>query len=290
MFFVIVLFVFIWSTGFVVAKIVIPHADPTLFVFVRVCISAVLFGAVAWFTKAPRLPWREVPRHIVTGVLMQGLYISSVYWGITEGLPPAIMALIGSTQPLFTAALAAPLLGERLTVRIVTGLALGMAGVLLVIAPGLSGALDQHYSWLALFYAALSVLSITFGTLLQKTSVSKVDIRTSSVWQNVGTLLFAGCFTLIRGESRWVWTPELWGALLWSSLVMTVAGTSVLMWIIRRGGATKASSLIFLQAPLAAAQAYVLFGDVLQGMQLLGFAIAVSGVLLCNLPNWRARK
>lgn len=293
MFIAVALFIFIWSTGFIVGKIIIPYADPTLFLFVRVVIAAALFAGVAWLTRAPRLPWREVPRHILAGVLLQGLYLCGCYWSIGAGLPPAIMALIGSTQPIVTAVLGIPLLGEHPTPRIWLGLALGLSGVMLVIAPGLSGALEQAYTWTALFYAVLAMLSLTLGTLLQRTSIARADIRSSAVWQNLGTLLFTGSFTLMLGESRWVWTPELWAALLWAALIMTGVGTSLLVWIIRRGGATQASALMFLSPPLVAVESYLLFGDRLLSLQLLGFVIAVAGVLVSNLrrwPSWLGRK
>ncbi|MCB5363171.1 DMT family transporter [Pusillimonas sp. CC-YST705] len=288
MFIAVALFVFIWSTGFTVGKIIVPYADPTLFLFVRVSIAAVLFIGVAWLTRAPRLPWREVPKHILAGILLQGLYLSGCYWAIGGGLPPSIMALIGSTQPILTAVLAIPLLGELPTRRVWAGLALGLTGVLLVIAPGLSGTLEQSYTWLALFYAVLAMVSLTLGTLLQKTSIAKADIRSSAVWQNLGTWLFTGSFTLMLGESKWIMSTELWASLLWAAIVMTGVGTSLLVWIIRRGGATKASALMFLSPPLVAIESYLLFGDVLLNVQLLGFVIAVAGVLICNMRTWPA--
>lgn len=288
MFFAVALFIFIWSTGFIVGKVIVPYADPTLFLFIRVCIAAVLFIGVAWLTRAPRLPWREVPKHILAGVLLQGLYLSGCYWAIGGGLPPAVMALIGSLQPVVTAALAIPLLGEVPTKRIWLGLVLGLAGVLLVLAPGLSGSLEQSYTWLVLFFAVIAMLSLTLGTLLQKTSIAKADIRSSAVWQNLGTLLFTGSFTLILGETRWVWSTDLWIALIWAAVVMTGIGTSLLVWIIRRGGATKASALMFLAPPLVAVESYLLFGDTLLAIQLLGFVIAVTGVVICNMRQWPA--
>ncbi len=288
MFFAVALFIFIWSTGFIVGKLIVPYADPTLFLFVRVCIAAVLFIGVAWLTRAPRLPWREVPKHVMAGVLLQGMYLSGCYWAMADGLPPAIMALIGSIQPILTAALAIPLLGERPTPRIWLGLALGLSGVLLVISPSLGGALEQAYTLRSLLYAVLAVLSVTFGTLVQRTSLARADIRTSAVWQNLGTLLFTGSFTWILGESKWIWSFDLWVALIWAALISTAVGTSLLVWIIRRGGATKASSLMYLSPPVVAMEAYLLFGDVLLSVQVLGFVVAVTGVMICNLRQWPA--
>ncbi|HWK61136.1 MAG TPA: DMT family transporter [Eoetvoesiella sp.] len=277
------LFVFTWSSGFVVAKVIVPYADPTLFLFVRVCISAVIFGVVALRADVRWPSWREVPKHLLAGMLLQGLYLSATYWAVADGLPPAVMALLGSLQPLLTAVLAIPILKEIPTRRIWLGLALGVVGVFCVIQPALGAVGDASFTIGAIMTGLLAVLSITFGTILQKTSIAAVDIRVSSVLQNIGTVLFTGLFVWIRGEHRWVWSPQLWASLLWASVVLTCIGTVLLLWIIRRGQVAKAASLMFLAPPLAAVEAYVLFGDKLGLVQLAGFALALIGVATCNM-------
>lgn len=280
---VIALFLFIWSTGFIVGKAIVPYADPTLFLFVRVCIAAVLFTGIALYSRAEWPAWREVPKHLLAGVLLQGLYLSGCYWAIGGGLPPAVMALIGSLQPLLTAVLAIPILKEIPTTKIWIGLMLGLTGVFLVIQPALGASSTQGYTPAILAIAFMAVLSITFGTLLQKTSISAVDIRVSAVLQNIGTMMFTGFFVWVLGEDRWIWSPTLWATLLWAAFVMTGIGTLILVWIIRSGQATKAASLMFLAPPLAAIESYLLFGDRLQPIQLLGFAVTLVGVLACNV-------
>jgi len=282
-FFASALFVFTWSTGFIVGKAIVPYADPTLFLFVRVCISAVIFGVVAVYSRVQWPAWSEVPKHILAGILLQGLYLSATYWAIADGLPPAIMSLLGALQPIFTAIVAIPLLREVPTRRIWSGLLLGLIGVFLVLAPVLDTATGLAIKASAVWIGLLAVLSITFGTILQKTSIAAADIRVSSVLQNIGTVFFTGTFVWIRGEDRWIWSPELWASLLWASIVLTCIGTMLLVWIIRRGQAAKASSLIFLAPPLAAIQAYFLFDDRLDPMQIAGFALALAGVALCNI-------
>lgn len=277
------LFVFTWSSGFIVAKAIVPYADPTLFLFVRVCISAVIFGVVALRADVRWPSWREVPKHLLAGMLLQGLYLSATYWAVADGLPPAVMALLGSLQPLLTAVLAIPILKEIPTRRIWLGLALGVVGVFCVIQPALGAVGDASFTIGAIMTGLLAVLSITFGTILQKTSIAAVDIRVSSVLQNIGTVLFTGLFVWIRGEHRWVWSPQLWASLLWASVVLTCIGTVLLLWIIRRGQVAKAASLMFLAPPLAAVEAYVLFGDKLGLVQLAGFALALIGVATCNM-------
>lgn len=277
------LFVFTWSSGFIVGKAIVPYADPTLFLFVRVCISAVIFGLVALHAKVKWPAWSEVPKHVLAGILLQGIYLSATYWAIADGLPPAVMALMGSLQPILTAVLAIPILKEIPTGRIWFGLVMGLVGVFFVIQPAMDASSGITYTTTALLTGLLAVLSITFGTLLQKTSIAAADIRASAVLQNIGTMLFTGLFVWIRGEDRWIWSPELWASLLWAAIVLTCIGTLLLVWIIRRGQAATASSLIFLAPPLAAIEAYFMFGDRLDAVQLAGFVLALVGVAACNM-------
>ncbi len=279
-----VVFVFIWSTGFIVGKAIVPYADPALFLLVRTVIASAMFVGVALYVRAPWPAWRQVPKHLLAGILLQGLYLSGTYWAIAGGMPPAVMALIGALQPLMTAFFAIPILKEIPTRKVWLGLVLGLLGVFLVIEPGLAQKGHAAFSIGVLLLALLAVLSITFGTILQKTSISSVDIRVSAALQNIGTVFFTGIFVWILGEDRWVWSGELWASLLWAAFVLSGIGTLLLVWIVRRGQAATASSLMFLAPPLAAIEAYFLFGDRLGPMQLLGFVIAVAGVLVCN---WR---
>ena len=276
-----VLFVFVWSTGFIIGKAIVPYADPTLFLFIRVCIATLMFTAIALHAKVEWPAWREVPKHLLAGMLLQGLYLSATYWAIAGGLPPAIMALLGALQPMLTAFLAMPLLKEIPPRRVWVGLALGMVGVFFVIQPKLgSGA--ESYPVSMLMIGGLAILSITFGTILQKTSIAAADIRVSAVLQNIGTAVFTGLFVIILQEDRWVWSAQLWASLLWAAFVLSGIGTLLLVWIVRRGQAATASSLMFLSPPLAAVEAYLLFGDRLGSIQLFGFALALAGVLACN--------
>ncbi|MGP1614524.1 MAG: DMT family transporter, partial [Pollutimonas bauzanensis] len=181
-----ILFVFIWSTGFIVGKAIVPYADPTLFLLVRTLMAAAMFTAIALYVKVPWPAWRQVPKHLLAGVLLQGLYLSGTYWAIAGGLPPAIMALIGSLQPLMTAFFAIPILKEVPTRKIWLGLVLGLLGVFMVIEPSLAQGGHDGFSMGVLLIALLAVLSITFGTILQKTSIAGVDIRVSAALQNIG--------------------------------------------------------------------------------------------------------
>jgi drug/metabolite transporter (DMT)-like permease len=276
------LFVFIWSSGFVVAKAVVPVADPNLFLTVRLAVAALLFLGLALAARVVWPAWRQVPRHLLAGALLQGGYLGGTYWAVGEGLSPAVMALLGALQPLVTGLLAIAVLRETPTWRTWIGLVLGAGGVALVMVPGLAAHGHGGPSTAVVVIAIAAVLSLSAGTILQKTSIAAADLRASSVLQNVGAMILVGPLALARGETRWIWSGVLWASLAWAALVLSGLGTLLLVWMIRRGRTANVASLLLLAPPLAAVQTYLLFDDRLTAMQIAGFAIALIGVFLCN--------
>ncbi len=275
-------FVLIWSTGFIVGRAIVPVAQPSLFLLARFALAALLFALVAVAGGARWPALREVPKHLLAGALLHGSYLCGGYWAVAHGLPPAAMALLGALQPVLTALLAIPLLGEFPSRRGWGGLALGSLGVILVVAPAMLASVSHPVSPWVLLVALLSILSITVGTILQKTSIAAADLRASSAWQNTGGALVAGTLAWLLGETHWQPGLALWSALAWAALVLSGAGTYLLLRIVRRGQAATAASLMFLAPPLAALQAWLLFGDKLGLLQLLGLAVAGLGVWLCQ--------
>jgi drug/metabolite transporter (DMT)-like permease len=277
-----VVFVLIWSTGFIVAKAVASVADPNLFLSARVALAGLLYLVIALAVRAPWPRWREVPRHLLAGFLLQGGYLGGTYWAVGQGLAPGVMALLGALQPPLTAVLGILVLREIPTRRTWLGLGLGVGGVALVMVPSLSARGAGALPISVLVIAVAAVLSLTVGTVLQKTSIAAADLRASSVIQNAGAALLVAPLALVRGETRWISSFALWGSLAWAALVLSGLGTLLLVWMIRRGRAANVASLMLLAPPLAATEAYLIFGDRLTALQIAGFAIALVGVFLCS--------
>jgi drug/metabolite transporter (DMT)-like permease len=272
-------FVLIWSTGFIVAKAVLPHADLQLFLIARFSLTAIVMGLAALSAGAP---WPGLSRsgpHVLAGGLMQGIYLCASYWAISHGLAAGVMALLGALQPLFTALFAVSFLGGSLKVRSWMGLLIGFAGVVLVLAPKLSATGAGSLAFTTVAAALISVLAVTSGTIVQKW-LAAMDLRASAGIQSFGAAMVAAAVAPLLGSLRWDGTPILWGALVWSVLVPSMVGTTLLLWMMRHGDATKVTALLLLVPPLAAVQAYLFFGETLAPVQLIGFALALGGVLL----------
>lgn len=277
------IFVFVWATGFVAARFVAPYADPLTFVALRVAtVALVLAGiAIALGTRWPRRPgaWRDA---LVAGVLMQGLYVAGVFWSVSQGLPAGIIALVGSLQPLLTAMLARPLLGEFVSRRRWAGIATGFLGAALVLAPKLGAAGASGIPPVALAAGLGAMVAMTLGTLWQKRTAGGIELIPNACIQFVGAALLTAPLALLTESGRFEIGLPLAAGMAWSVLVNSVAGILLLLWLIRRGAVAGVASLLFLVPPVAAGLAHLLFGEALSPVQLVGMAVAAAGVGLAH--------
>lgn len=271
------LFVVLWSTGFIGAKYGLPYAGPATFLAVRFLLVITLMLAIAIAAHAPWPSPRQVAHIAVVGVLLQAGYLGGVFAAIDLGMSAGVSSLIVGLQPVLTAVLAAPLVGERLGARQWTGLLLGLAGVALVVSAKTSLA---GLSWASMAMAVLALGSITFGTLYQKRFCGPFDLRTGSVIQFVAALAVMAPFAVLMEGAAIRWTAEFLFALAWLVVVLSIGAISLLMLLIRRGAATKVASLFYLVPPVTALIAFFVFGETLSGAALAGMAIAVIGVAM----------
>lgn len=281
------LFVFLWSTGFISAKFGLPHVEPMTFLALRFAIVALGFlGLVVWLGLRWPAP-AVMLQQMVTGLLLHGVYLGGVFAAIDQGIEAGAAALVVGLQPLLVAAVAAPLLGERVGWRQWLGLALGILGVWLVVAEKLEGGLG---SATGVGFAVAALLGITLGTLYQKRAASGLDIRVGNVFQFTAAALAVGLAAAAFETGTIDWQPAFVLALLWSVVVLSFAAVSLLLWLIARGAASEVSSLFFLVPPTTALMAWLLFDERLPPLAMFGMAIAVVGVALVNLPVARASR
>ncbi|MCB1963698.1 MAG: DMT family transporter [Rhodocyclaceae bacterium] len=277
------LFVLLWSTGFIGAKLGLPYAEPLTFLTIRYALVISLMGAVAVASRAPwPRDWRTAGHIAVTGLLLHGAYLGGVFTAIKHGLPAGVTALVVGLQPLLTAVCAGALLGERVGARQWLGLALGFVGVALVVGGGArldtpGGAL-LHMLWPALF----ALIGITAGTLYQKRYCPRFDLRTGAVVQFVPSLLITALVAAHTETMLVEWHGRFIFALLWLVVVLSVGAISLLNLLIRQGSATHVASLFYLTPPVTALIAWALFDETLSALAVAGMGIAVTGVWLAR--------
>ena len=273
------LFVLLWSTGFIGAKFGMPHADPLTFLLIRYLLVLALMTTLA---LAMRAPWPRDARqwfHIgVSGLLVHAVYLGGVFVAISRGLPAGVASLVVGIQPLLTAVGAGWLLNETVLKRQWLGLVLGFAGVGMVV----SGKLGSGFGLDALWPALAALAGITAGTLYQKRFCPSFDWRTGAIAQFLPTMVATALVVGTAGSYRVEWVPEFIFALGWLVLVLSLGAVSLLNMLIRRGTAVNVASLFYLVPPSTALIAWLLFDERLAGMALLGMALAVWGVYLAR--------
>ncbi len=277
-------FVLIWSTGLVVAKAVVPHASTDLFLLVRMLLSAGLLGALALAARERWPRGRQLASHLLAGALLHGVYLSAAYWTVGHGMPAGVMSLIGSMQPIVTVLVMFFIFGERPAPRTVAGLAIAIAGVVCVLMPAVASTSTtaQHFGVLAVAVAIVSVTGMTAGTMIQRGRLAGDGVRVSASVQNAGGAMVALAGMLLGGGYRWDGTPTLWLGLAWSVVGLSVGAVLLLVWMVRVHGATRMSTLLLAVPALAAAEAWALFGEKLSALQMLGFVLALAGVVLAR--------
>ena len=276
------LFVFLWSTGFIGAKYGLPYAEPLSFLFVRYLAVIALMTAIALLTRAP---WPKAPMqwvHIgISGLLVHAVYLGGVFIAIKQGLPAGITSLVVGMQPLLTALGAGWLLGERVVGRQWLGLALGFVGVALVV----SGKFGDTVALGPMLVPALcALLGITVGTLYQKRYCARFDLRTGSIIQFVPTALATLPVILLFDGFHVDWTGDFIFALAWLVLVLSIGAISLLNLLIRSGSAVNVASLFYLTPLSTALIAFLMFDEKLGWLAVLGMGLAVSGVYLVARP------
>jgi drug/metabolite transporter (DMT)-like permease len=274
-------FVLLWSSGFIFAKLGLSYAEPLTYLSLRMTAVVALLAIIIALTR-PKWPSTAGMVHsALTGLMVHGLYLGGVFVSIENGLSAGLAALIVSLQPVLTSTIANRWLGERVVARQWLGLALGLLGVYLVLQEKTATGGATPLAWAA---AVAALIGITVGTLYQKRFGGGMDWRPALGVQYAaaGILFSLGAFAF---ETRVVhWTPEFLLALGYLIFVLSFGAIWLLYYLIRRAAATRVASLFYLTPPTTALMAWALFGERLAPLALVGMAVCVAGVALVN---WR---
>ena len=275
------LFVVLWSTGFIGAKLGAPDAEPLTFLTIRFALAGAIFLLIVLAWRAPwPASWREAGHIAVAGVLIHAVYLGGVFAAIDLGVEAGVTALIVGIQPLLVGLAAGPLLGERVTGRQWLGLLLGLTGVILVVWRKLSLGLGTAEG---MALAGLGLIALTAATLYQKRFCAEMPLRSGNAIQLAAATLATGAGALLFEDLQVTWSGDFIFALAWLVIVLSLGTFTLLFVLIRRGAAAKVASLFFLVPPCTALIAWGLFGERLGALGLLGMALAVFGVALVNL-------
>lgn len=277
-------FVVLWATGFVVARLSAPHAEPLTFLALRFPIAGLAFVVIALFLRAPWPRGKGILHAMVAGALLHGGYLGPIYWAVAQGMPAGVAALIVGLQPLMTSILAARMVGEEITWRHWGGLAAGFLGVGMVLAPKLSFAAGAGITPVTAGTTIAGALCVSLGTVYQKRFATGLNLATGGVWQYAGASLVVVAGAALTENFHFDGSSQVWFALAWSVIILSIISISLLMILIRQGEVSRVSALIYLVPGVAALMAYGLFDERLNLLQLLGMVVCAAAVLVVSRP------
>ena len=269
------LFVLLWSTGYIAGKIGLAHAGAFTLLVARFAGATLAFALLALAGRADWPDARGAAHSAVVGLLSLALQFGGVYLGVQWGAEIGVAALVIGAMPLLTAAIA-PWFGERVTLRQWIGLALGLLGVLLVLADRLHIGAAPLGAYLLL---VLGLFGISLGTLYQKRFASGGDARAGLTIQHATATLVLLPFAW---NEQFAFEPSLalGMSLAWLIIVNSVGGFGLLFLLLRRGAANRVAQLFFLIPPVTALLGYVLLGENFTALKLTGFVVAACGVYI----------
>lgn len=278
------LFIAMWSSGYVVGKLAVPYAGPFTLLAIRFGLASLVLLAVA---LAVRAPWpasrKQFGQLLVVGLLIQALQFSGLYTALKLGVSAGESALIVGTMPVFTALGAALVFGERLGAKQWLGMAGGVMGVVLVVWHKLGAGSAGAGAGVGAYTAAVVALAgITLGTLYQKKFCAGMDLRTGGFIQLAVATLVALPLSLWLEGFAVQWTPAMVFASGWLAVVNSIGATSLLFLMMRKGEASKVASLFYLIPGVTALMAFALLGETLSAMTLAGFLATAGAVYLCT--------
>lgn len=277
-----VLFVFLWSTGFVGAKYIVPYAEPFTFLTIRYFLAAFILLAIAYAFKQPlKLSKEQFKASFAVGILLHVIYIGGVFYAVSLGVSAGISAVIVSIQPVLVSLLAVPLLGERLRWVQVVGLFLGVAGIALLLLPKVfQGDYTASTSIVGIVICVIALLGTSGGYLVQKKLGGEIPFLSGTGAQYAISAIAFAILSVATEDQIIQWVPEFFFGLAWIVFMLSIASIVLLYGMLRTGSASKVSSLYYLVPPVAAIQAYFLFDEVIGLVGIIGMAFAGLGVVL----------
>jgi drug/metabolite transporter (DMT)-like permease len=281
-----IVFVLIWATGFVSAKLGMPHAEPFSFLCARYAASIVCFGIwIIWarLAQPARSVWPKSKAqwaHLaIVGILLHAGYLGGVWSAVKLGMSAGLSALIVSLQPIVTALWLSGR-GSSVSRQQWLGLLLGLVGLAFVLSEKL-GSLEV--SWVPMLWIALALASITVGTLYQKKWVQPCHVSTAVFVQLLAALAISAPIAGLEGFAI-AWQTNTLIALAWSVLGLTMGASSLMYIMIQRGAVTRVTSLLYLVPPTTSVIAWLMFGEMITPLMLVGMLIAAYAVFLVLKP------
>ena len=275
-------FVAVWGTGFIATKVALQHAAPLTFLALRFALGTLCLIPIVWFTRAPWPSGTALAHVVVAGLLMHAIHLSGSHYTQYLGLSAGITSVLLCIQPLLTALIAVRWMHEKLSRLQWTGIALGLAGVTLIVWHKIDVREATAGSLIAI---TVALFGVTAGTLYQRVFCPRVDLRAAALVQFAATFLVLAPLALTFENTAVRWSWALAGALLYLVIFASLLAVSAWHYLMRHGGATRVTSLVYLTPAFAIVPEFLWFGITPSTVSWAGIGITCMGV---GLVVWRS--
>ncbi|MDX2273927.1 MAG: DMT family transporter [Hyphomonadaceae bacterium] len=227
-------------------------------------------------------PSRAQTGWLLAAGLLFGLEMS--LWAQAVGLTTVVNAtLLTNMTPIFAALIAWLLFRERLSAGVLAGGAIALAGALLL-ALGRSEAAvspaQANKAWLGDALGLSAAVGYAGYLLIVRGLQGRVGIGATMFWATLSACVFVLVLALILGEPLLPQTWRGWAMLIALALVAQVAAQGLIAWGVGRLPIVMSSVLLWLQPLSAAVLSWILFGEKLGAVALLGAALILAGLFV----------
>jgi drug/metabolite transporter (DMT)-like permease len=272
-------FVIVWGSGYLASKTGMQYAAPFTFLSLRFAFGLLCLVPMVLLARSRRWPqsWREFAHICVAGLLMHAVNLGGSHYTQYFGMSAGNTALILALQPLLTAVFAQKRMGEKLTTVHWAGILMGLGGVAMVVWPKMN---LQAMAWASLISVTISLLAITAGTLYQRVYCPHADLRVGALIQFAASLLVLAPLALVVEGFVVRWSWPLVASIVFLVVFASILGVNALHTLMRKGQATRVTSLLFLTPIVAVLLEWLMFGVVPNLVTAVGIAVTCAGVWL----------
>ncbi len=274
-----ILFVLLWSTGFIGAKYALPFAEPFTLLFYRFLASLIVLIPIIPLLS---LKWPEKHQWfglLITGLLIHGGYLSGVFYAIDTGMSPALCALLVGLQPLLTTAVTPWIFGRAVSRLNWMGILLGAIGITIILLPSIDDVSQSPDAWIA---ACIALLSITSGAIYQNKYCAKAPLVSGAAVQYMSAVVLFGFGAWYFETGAIQITHQFLFAMAWLILGLSIGAILLLMYLIKRNESHQVASLFYLVPAITTIEAYYLFNDQLSAAQIFGMLLTTIAVYLAT--------
>ena len=272
-------FIILWSSAFVSGQFIVQSASPFASLTFRFFIVGICFLIFSYYLREKIfVKFNLAIQACITGILFHGFYLGGVFFSYSVGLSATLSALIVGLQPVLTNILSGPILKERITFIQWIGILLGFIGTLLVIGYDIGVKIPI----IGLAASIVALLGATIATIWQKKITSNLTLSVNNFYQAFAASIFLFIISVIFEVPSINFDTRFNLSMGWQIIMVSFGAYAILMYLIKTGTASKTSSLFFLVPPVTAIMAWLVLGEKLSIIDIIGLLICAFGVYIAT--------